>query len=52
MTTTTGTKTVAPKTVPDLPADLDAGLRRLKLADSAPHRGRSAAGRQDPALDP
>ena len=32
MTTTTGTKTVAPKAVPDLPADLDAGLRRLKLA--------------------
>src|SRR6478735_3576865 len=32
MTTTTGTKTVAPKAAPDLPADLDAGLRRLKLA--------------------
>jgi len=32
MTTTTGTKIVAPKAVPDLPADLDAGLRRLKLA--------------------
>jgi hypothetical protein len=32
MTTTTGTKPVAPKAVPDLPADLDAGLRRLKLA--------------------
>jgi DNA replication protein DnaC len=32
MTTTTGTKPVAPKTIPDLPADLEAGLRRLKLA--------------------
>src|SRR5271169_3530520 len=32
MSTTTGTKTVVPKAVPDLPADLDAGLRRLKLA--------------------
>src|ERR1700681_1086705 len=32
MTTTTGTKPVVPKAVPDLPADLDAGLRRLKLA--------------------
>jgi DNA replication protein DnaC len=32
MTTTTGTKTVAPKAVPPLAADLDAGLRRLKLA--------------------
>ena len=32
MTTTTGTKTVAPKQSRDLPADLDAGLRRLKLA--------------------
>ena len=32
MTTTTGTKVVAPKTVPPLAADLDAGLRRLKLA--------------------
>src|ERR1700736_1457310 len=32
MTTTAGTKTVAPKAVPDLPTDLDAGLRRLKLA--------------------
>ena len=28
----TNTKTVAPKKVPDLPADLEAGLRRLKLA--------------------
>jgi IstB-like ATP binding protein len=32
MTTTAGTTAVAPKAVPDLPADLDAGLRRLKLA--------------------
>jgi hypothetical protein len=32
MTTTAGTKGVAPKAVPNLPADLDAGLRRLKLA--------------------
>jgi DNA replication protein DnaC len=32
VTTTTGTKVVAPKTVPPLAADLDAGLRRLKLA--------------------
>ena len=32
MTTTTGTQPVAPKTIPDLPADLEAGLRRLKLA--------------------
>ncbi|HET7666410.1 MAG TPA: hypothetical protein VFK56_10125 [Mycobacterium sp.] len=32
MTTTAGTKTVAPKAVPDLPADVDAWLRRLKLA--------------------
>jgi DNA replication protein DnaC len=32
VTTTTGTNTVVPKAVPDLPADLDAGLRRLKLA--------------------
>jgi DNA replication protein DnaC len=30
--TTTHTKTVAPKAIPDLPADLEAGLRRLKLA--------------------
>lgn len=30
--TTTGTKAVAPKTIPPLSADLDAGLRRLKLA--------------------
>jgi DNA replication protein DnaC len=30
--TTTRSKTVTPKTVPDLAADLDAGLRRLKLA--------------------
>jgi hypothetical protein len=30
--TTTHTKTVAPKSIPDLPADLEAGLRRLKLA--------------------
>jgi DNA replication protein DnaC len=30
--TTTRTKTVAPKSIPELPADLDAGLRRLKLA--------------------
>lgn len=29
---TSGTKTVAPKSVPPLAADLDAGLRRLKLA--------------------
>ena len=29
---TTISKTVAPKTIPDLPADLDAGLRRLRLA--------------------
>src|ERR1700691_2635006 len=32
MTTTTGTKPVVPKAVPDLPADLDAGVRRLKVA--------------------
>jgi hypothetical protein len=32
VTTTTGRKVVAPKTVPPLAADLDAGLRRLKLA--------------------
>ena len=32
MTATTQTLTVAPKTVPPLAADLDAGLRRLKLA--------------------
>jgi DNA replication protein DnaC len=32
MTTTTNTKPVAPKTIPPLAADLDAGLRRLKLA--------------------
>lgn len=32
MTTTTATNAVAPKVIPDLPADLDAGLRRLKLA--------------------
>jgi DNA replication protein DnaC len=32
MTTTTGTKAVAPTTIPPLAADLDAGLRRLKLA--------------------
>lgn len=32
MSATTGAKTVAPKTVPPLTADLDAGLRRLKLA--------------------
>jgi DNA replication protein DnaC len=32
MTTTTATKTVSPKTIPDLPADLEAALRRLKLA--------------------
>src|SRR3984893_13390313 len=31
MTTTAGTKTVAPKAVPDLPTDLDAGLGRAKL---------------------
>lgn len=30
--TTTGTKTSAPKPIPELAADLDAGLRRLKLA--------------------
>jgi hypothetical protein len=30
--TTIGTKTVAPKTIPPLPPDLAAGLRRLKLA--------------------
>jgi DNA replication protein DnaC len=30
--TTAQTKTVSPKTIPDLPADLDVGLRRLKLA--------------------
>jgi DNA replication protein DnaC len=29
---TTTTKTVAPKTIPDLRADLEAGLRRLQLA--------------------
>lgn len=32
MTATTGIKTVAPKTAPSLAADLDAGLRQLKLA--------------------
>ncbi|MQY24445.1 IS21-like element helper ATPase IstB [Nocardia macrotermitis] len=32
MTATTRAKTVAPKHVPELSADLDAGLRRLKLA--------------------
>lgn len=32
MTTTAGTKAVAPNTIPPLAADLDAGLRRLKLA--------------------
>jgi DNA replication protein DnaC len=32
MTTTTSTKPVAPKTVAPLAADLEAGLRRLKLA--------------------
>ena len=32
MTITTNTKPVAPKAVPDLPADLDSGSRRLKLA--------------------
>jgi hypothetical protein len=32
MTAATNTKTVAPKTIPPLPADLDAALRRLKLA--------------------
>jgi DNA replication protein DnaC len=32
MTTTTRAETVAPTTIPELPADLDAGLRRLKLA--------------------
>src|ERR1700674_1426496 len=32
MTTTTGAKTVVPKTVPPLAADLETGLRRLKLA--------------------
>jgi DNA replication protein DnaC len=32
MTASTQTKAVAPKTVPPLAADLDAGLRRLKLA--------------------
>lgn len=32
MTSTASAKTVAPKTVPPLAADLDAGLRRLKLA--------------------
>jgi hypothetical protein len=34
MTTTSAkaTKPVAPLSVPELPADLDAGLRRLKLA--------------------
>ena len=32
MTTTAGTKAVAPSTIPPLAADLDAGLRRLKLA--------------------
>jgi DNA replication protein DnaC len=30
--TTTHAKTVAPNTIPPLAADLDAGLRRLKLA--------------------
>ncbi|WP_433722103.1 IS21-like element helper ATPase IstB [Nocardia sp. CA-129566] len=30
--TTTRSKTAAPKSIPELPADLDAGLRRLKLA--------------------
>jgi DNA replication protein DnaC len=32
MTTTQSTKAVAPKQIPSLPADLDAALRRLKLA--------------------
>jgi DNA replication protein DnaC len=32
MTTAKTVKTAAPKPIPDLPADLDAGLRRLKLA--------------------
>jgi hypothetical protein len=32
MTAATNTKPVAPKTIPPLPADLDAALRRLKLA--------------------
>jgi DNA replication protein DnaC len=32
MTATTRTKTVAPKAIPELAADLDVGLRRLKLA--------------------
>lgn len=30
--TTTRSKTIAPKPIPELAADLDAGLRRLKLA--------------------
>lgn len=30
--TTTRSKTAAPKQIPELAADLDAGLRRLKLA--------------------
>lgn len=34
MTTTPArsSKTVAPRSIPELPADLDAGLRRLKMA--------------------
>ena len=32
MTRTNSTAPVAPRTVPELPADLAAGLRRLKLA--------------------
>ncbi|NMN99338.1 IS21-like element helper ATPase IstB [Antrihabitans stalactiti] len=32
MTTTESTETVPPQSVPELPADLEAGLRRLKLA--------------------
>lgn len=32
MTATSSTAPVAPVTVPELPADLAAGLRRLKLA--------------------